>query len=81
MFYLFIINLSVFIIGYIQLGVSTRYGGEVPLHAIVVSIMFIFIIGYSLANLILQLFPARKKFCPVCRLLAKVIEIDQVAGN
>ena len=81
LFYLFSIIFSVGIIGYIQLGMSVRYGGEVPLHAIVVSIMFIFVIGYSLAKLILRLFPARKTFCPVCSLLAKVIEIDHIAGG
>ncbi len=76
--YLFSIIFSVGVIGYIHLGMSVRYGGEVPLHAIVVSIMFIFVIVYSMVKLVLRLFPACKTFCPVCSLLARVMEIDQV---
>ena len=79
-FCLFIIIFSLFVIGYIQLGAGVRYWGEVPLHAIVVSIIFILVMGYSVARLILLLFPGRKKSCPMCSLLAKVLEIDHVAG-
>ncbi len=75
-FYLFYIIFSLAIIGYTWLGLAAGTGGEVPLYAIVIVAVFLVIALCSIAKLILLLFPARRKTCPACRLLAKVIEID-----
>ena len=75
-FYLFYILFSVTIIGYTWRGLDTGNGGGVPLFAIIIAAAFLILATYSLAKLILLLFPARRKSCPVCSLLAKVIEID-----
>jgi hypothetical protein len=75
-FYLFYIIFSLAIIGYTWLGLAAGNGGEVPLYAIVVAALFLILALYSIAKLILLLFPARRKTCPACNLLAKIIEID-----
>ncbi|MHB8164187.1 MAG: hypothetical protein ACYDDV_07525 [Methanoregula sp.] len=75
-FYIFSIIFSLAIIGYIWLGPDAGTGGEVPLYAIIIGAAFLILALYSAAKLILLLFPARRKTCPACRLLAKVIEID-----
>jgi len=75
-FYLFSIIFSLAITGYTLLRLNAGNGGEVPLYSIVIGAAFLVLAIYSIAKLILLLFPARKRSCPACRLLAKIVEID-----
>jgi len=74
--YLAVIILSVAMIWYIRPAENFWNTGAVPLYTIVAVIWFCIVIWYAAAQLILLLLPARKKTCPVCCLLAKVIEVD-----
>jgi hypothetical protein len=74
--YLFCIILSVAMIWYIHLAVNFWNIGAVPLYAIFSFIWFCIIIWYAAVHLVLLLLPARKDTCPVCCLLAKIIEVD-----
>jgi len=74
--YLFCIILSVAMIWYIHLAVNFWNMRAVPLYAIFAFIWFCIIIWYAAVHLVLLLLPARKETCPVCCLLAKIIEID-----
>jgi len=75
-FYLFSIIFSLAITGYTLIRLNAGNGGEVPLYSIVIGAAFLILALYSIAKLILLLFPARRKTCPACQLLAKVVEID-----
>ncbi len=68
--------ISVAMLGYILPGVTLRTWDHVSLPAIFFLIVFFAVTGYCCAKLILLLLPERKKVCPACRLLAKVLEID-----
>jgi hypothetical protein len=68
--------ISVAMIGYILAGVNPGNGDYVSLPAISFLIVFLVVTGYCCAKLILLLLPERKKICPACSLLAKVLEID-----
>jgi hypothetical protein len=74
--YLFCIILSVAMIWYIHLAVNFWNTGAIPLYAIFAFIWFCIIIWYAAVQLVLLLLPGRKETCPVCCLLAKIIEID-----
>jgi hypothetical protein len=79
--YLICILISIAMIWYIHLGVNFWNVSHVPLSAILFLTGFCVIIWYCSMKLVFALLPARKKSCPACKLIAKIIEIEGVSGE
>jgi hypothetical protein len=76
--YTLCIIISVAMIWYIHLGANYGDLSRVSLAALLFLAGFCAIIWYSCVRLIFLLVPSRRRDCPACRLLSKIIEIEQV---
>lgn len=76
MAFLVTIIISVAMIWYLIITLSTCNTCTVTPTGIILYLAFGVIIVLSSFKLILMLFPARKESCPACRLMSKIIEIE-----
>lgn len=76
MAFLVTIIISVAMIWYLSISLLRCNTCMLTPTGIIMVLAFGAIIVLSSFKLILMLFPERKEFCPACRLMSKIVEID-----